>query len=159
MPITNSEGRLDRLETAIEKMLQQNTVVDQRFEASKQRMEELTEKMVQQNILLGQRIDSVFQQMAQQNTALGQRMDSVFQQMTQQNAALNQRIDATLQRIDAQQQHINYLYEQISKNNQRTDQLFPMLEKLPDAVRDQIGFSKAQKGNGEKSQKKPSGKL
>ncbi len=40
-----------------------------------------------------------------------------------------------LQRIDAQQQHINWLH----------NQLMPMLEKLPDAIQSQIGFHKPSK--------------
>jgi biotin operon repressor len=106
------------------------------------RLEELMAKLVDQNLLLGQRMDASSQRMEAANFALGQRID-----------ATNQRIDATLQEIRAQGVEIRAQGAEIhaqgveilrlrQQSEAFQSYILPMLEKLPEAVRSQIGFHK-----------------
>ena len=102
-------------------------------------LENLVIEVAKQNILLGQRLD-------QQNVALGQRIDAVYQRMEQQSASLGQRIDATNQRIDASIQRMEATNQRMDQSMNEIRQYFwtlsNALQKLPDAVKDRIGFDK-----------------
>jgi DNA anti-recombination protein RmuC len=94
-------------------------------------------EIAKQNILLTQTIGQ-----------LGQRIDAISQAMAQQNTQLNQRIDALAQRMDSA---IAQTQQQLQQSIQQTQQyqieivkmfgqIHSALEKLPDAVKEQIGF-------------------
>jgi chromosome segregation ATPase len=104
------------------------------------RLEELMAQCVQQNLMLGQRIDASSQRMEAANLALGQRIDATNQRID----ATNQRIDATLQEIRNQGVEIHAQGVELLRLRQQSEAfqnyVLPMLEKLPEAVRSQIGF-------------------
>jgi chromosome segregation ATPase len=127
--ISPSENRIDRLEDLMAKLIDQNLALGQRIDATNQRMEA-------NNLALGQRLDATNQRI----DATNQRIDATLQEIH----ASNQRLDATNQRIDATLQEIHAQGMETLRLRQESETLkgylFEMLEKLPDAVRSQIGF-------------------
>ncbi|MEK7486301.1 MAG: hypothetical protein AABZ60_18420 [Planctomycetota bacterium] len=99
------------------------------------KIQELLNELVKQNILLGQRIDST-----------NQRIDVTLQEILAQSQKSDARIDAAHQRIDATLQEIRAqsidIFQQRKEWEYFKQEVFPMLERLPDAVKDQIGFKK-----------------
>ena len=90
-------------------------------------------EIAKQNIALGQRIDGL----AQQNIQLGQRIDVVSQTMIQQNTQVTQALLEQSKRIDETKEQMRQSQLEIV---QMFHQIYSALEKLPEAVKDHIGF-------------------
>ena len=106
----------------------------------------LVMEIAKQNIALGQRIDTVNQQLGQRIDMVGQRIDMVNQQlgqridgMIQQNVILCQRLDLLGMRMD---ENIKQTHQQQLEVARIAYDIQDSLSKLPDAIREQIGFSK-----------------
>lgn len=115
------ESRIDRIEALVFEIAKQNIALGQRIDSLGQRMEQqnsqFNQRLEQQNSQLNQRIDGL----AQQNFILGQRMDTMATRM-----------DATFHQTQQQQLEIAKMFYEIKD----------CLEKLPEALKGQIGFKK-----------------
>lgn len=122
----SANDRLEKIEALVLEIAQQNIALGQQLgqrieEANKRtsRTEDLIAELVKQNLALGNRIDET-------NRNLGNRIDET-----------NKRIDATLEMIYKQHQDLD-------KKHREAVELFYILrealERLPDVVREQIGF-------------------
>lgn len=85
-------------------------------------------------------LQSLVLEIAKQNILLGQRIDTLALQQGQ----FSQRMDAQGQRIDTLAQQVAQQQKEILEQQQRSDKLLAVvvdvLQKLPDVVKDQIGF-------------------
>jgi uncharacterized protein (DUF342 family) len=121
----NNHDEMKELRSMMMDLVKQNMQVSQRMD---QRMDALSQRMEQSNASLSQRME-------QSNVALSQRIDG----MVQQNLILGQRMDMTTSRIDASIQQLQTQQLDIAKMFYT---IKDCLDKLPEALKDQIGFRK-----------------
>ena len=120
----------------------------------------LLSELVSQNIAIGQRIDMTNQRIDETGKCIdetGKRIDAAIEAMRHDSAEANKRIDETGKRIDETGKRIDatmkLMHEQrieADKHHREAVELFYILrealERLPDAIKETIGFEIATTG-------------
>jgi hypothetical protein len=146
------ENRMDHLDLLMQQLISQNMLLGQRIEATNQRIEASNRATDQRIEASNQRIEASNREMDQRieasNRATDQRIEAINQRIEASTMAANQRMDTMMslfiQRTDSILNEIHHQNLEILKMRQEwqefKNEVFPMLEKLPEVVRTQIGF-------------------